>query len=171
VELATGTGVWYGRVVRGRPLRWVLVRPAGEAPGTLQVLLSTDLALDAAVILTTYAQRGALEVPFAQVRAHVGVETQRQWTNRAIARTTPVLLGLFSLVTVLANRLHAQGLLRAQACAWYQKQAPPFSDALATVRRYLWAETLFDNSPKDTVLLKIPRHQLHIWQEALACAA
>ena len=82
----------------------------------------------------------------------------------------PVLLGLFSLVTLLANCLHARGLLRAQACAWYQKQAPTFSDALATIRRYLWTETIFDNSPKDTVLLKIPRHQIHIWQEALAWA-
>ncbi|GAA4005544.1 hypothetical protein GCM10022408_16650 [Hymenobacter fastidiosus] len=170
VALATGTALWYsaGTVV---PIRWVLVRPAGEPQGTIQALLSTDLALEAATIVTTYAQRWALEVTFAQVRAHLGVETQRQWSNLAIARTTPVLPGLFSLVTLLANRLHARGLLRAQACTWYQKQAPTFSDALATVRRYLWAETLFDNSPKDTVLLKIPRHQLHIWQEARAWAA
>ncbi|GAA3976984.1 IS701 family transposase [Hymenobacter antarcticus] len=170
VELATGTALWYsaGTLV---PIRWVLVRPAGEADGPFSALLSTDLDLKAAAIVTTYAQRWALEVTFAQVRAHLGVETQRQWSALAIARTTPVLLGLFSLVTLLANRLHARGLLRAQACAWYQKQAPTFSDALATVRRYLWAETLFDNSPKDTVLLKIPRHQPHIWQEALAWAA
>lgn len=170
VETATGTAVWYSAGI-AVPIRWVLMRPAGETPGTLQAFLSTDLALDAATVVTTYAQRWALEVTFAQVRAHLGVETQRQWTDLAIARTTPVLLGLFSLVTLLAGRLHDRGLLRAQACAWYQKQAPTFSDALAAVRRYLWAETLFDNSPKDTVLLKIPRHQLHIWQEALAWAA
>ena len=170
VEVATGTAVWYsaGTAV---PIRWVLVRPAGEAAGPLTALLSTDLALEAATIVTTYAQRWAVEVTFAQVRAHLGVETQRQWTDRAIARTTPVLLGLFSLVTLLAARLHARGLLRAQVCAWYEKAAPTFSDALAAVRRYLWAETIFDTSPDDTVLLKIPRHQLHIWQEALAWAA
>ncbi len=170
VELATGTALWYsaGTAV---PIRWVLVRPAGAPQATPHAFLSTDLALEAAAIVTTYAQRWALEVTFAQVRAHLGVETQRQWSALAIARTTPLLLGLFSLVTLLANRLHARGLLRAQACAWYQKQAPTFGDALATVRRYLWAETIFDNSPKDTVLLKIPRHQLHIWQEALAWAA
>jgi len=170
VEVATGTAVWYsaGTAV---PIRWVLVRPAGEAAGPLTALLSTDLELAAAAIVTTYAQRWALEVTFAQVRAHLGVETQRQWTDLAIARTTPVLLGLFSLVTLLAARLHAQGLLRAQACAWYEKAAPTFSDALAAVRRYLWTKTIFDSSPQDTVLLKIPRHQLHIWQEALAWAA
>ena len=170
VDVATGTAVWYsaGTAV---PIRWVLVRPAGEAAGPLTALLSTDLTMEAAAIVTTYAQRWALEVTFAQVRAHLGVETQRQWTDRAIARTTPVLLGLFSLVTLLAARLHARGLLRAQACAWYEKAAPTFSDALAAVRRYLWAETIFDSSPNDTVLLKIPCHQLHIWQEALAWAA
>ena len=170
VELATGTAVWYsaGTTV---PIRWVLVRPAGEPHATVQAFLSTDLALEAAAVVTTYARRWAVEVTFAQVRAHLGVETQRQWTERAIARTTPVLLGLFSLVTLLAHRLHDRGLLRAQACAWYQKQAPTFSDALATVRRYLWANTIFDNSPQETVLLKIPRHQLLIWQEALAWAA
>jgi len=170
VDVATGTAVWYsaGTAV---PIRWVLVRPAGEAAGPLTALLSTELTMEAAAIVTTYAQRWALEVTFAQVRAHLGVETQRQWTDRAIARTTPVLLGLFSLVTLLAARLHARGLLRAQACAWYEKAAPTFSDALATVRRYLWAETIFDSSPNDTVLLKIPCHQLHIWQEALAWAA
>ena len=95
------------------------------------------------------------------------METQRQGSDLAIARTTPVLLGLFSLV-MLANRLHARGLLRTQARAWYQKKAPTFRDALATVHCYLWAETFFDNSPADTILLKIPHHQLHIWQEALA---
>ena len=170
VELATGTALWYSAGI-GVPIRWVLVRPAGEGNGTLSAFLSTDLALEAAFIVTTYAQRWALEVTFAQVRAHLGVETQRQWTDLAIARTTPVLLGLFSLVTLLAARLHSRGLLRAQACAWYEKAAPTFRDALAAVRHYLWAETTFDNSPGDTILLKIPRHQLHIWQEALAWAA
>ena len=165
IKVATGTALWYsaGTAV---PIRWVLVRPAGEAAGEaagpLTALLSTDLTMEAAAIVTTYAQRWDLEVTFAQVRAHLGVETQRQWSAQAIARTTPVLLGLFSLVTLLAARLHARGLLQAQACAWYEKAAPTFSDALAAGRRYLWTETIFDSSPQDTVLLKIPRHHLHL---------
>lgn len=168
--MATGTALWYSAGT-GVPTRWVLVRRAGGAAAPLNALLSTDLALDAATIVTTYARRGALEVTFAQVRAHLGVETQRQWTELAIARTTPVLLGLFSVVTLLAARLYRKGLLRAQACAWYEKPAPTFGDALAAVRRYLWTEPIFDNSPDEAVLLKIPRHQLHIWQEALAWTA
>ena len=68
-------------------------------------------------------QRWTLKVTFAPVRAHLDVETQCQWSTLAIARTTPVLLGLFSLITLPVNRLYARGLLRAQVCAWYQK--PP----------------------------------------------
>lgn len=120
VEVATGTALWYSAGI-GVPIRWVLVRTVGTPAAPLRAFLSTDLRLEAAFIVTTYTQRWALEVPFAQVRAHLGVETQRQWTDLAIARTTPVLLGLFSLVTLLAARLHARGLLRAQPCAWYQK--------------------------------------------------
>jgi len=123
VEVATGTALWYSAGT-ALPIRWVLVRPAGNPSGPLTVLLSTDLTLEAATIVTTYAQRWALEVTFAQVRAHLGVETQRQWTEQAIACTTPVLLGLFSVVTLLAARLHERGLLRAQAGAWYEKAAP-----------------------------------------------
>ena len=171
MELATSTALWYstGTAV---PVRWVLVRPVGESQGDIQALLSTDLALEAATILTTYALRWALEVTFTQVRAHL-------WTWKHSGRgpswllpaPPPMPLGLFSLVTLLVNRLHARGLLRAQACAWYHKQAHTFRDAPAAVRRYLWAETLFDNSPADPILLKIPHHQLRIWQQALAWAA
>ena len=90
----------------------------------MQALLSTDLVLEVAAIVTTYARRWVLEVTLAQVRAHLGVETQRQWSDFAIIRTTPVVLGLFSRVTLLANRLYARGRSRAQACAWYQNAGP-----------------------------------------------
>ncbi|MGI4871552.1 MAG: transposase [Janthinobacterium lividum] len=157
VEVATSTALWYS-AGSGVPIRWVLVRAVGIPAAPLSAFLSTDLTLDATFIGTTYAQRWALEATFAQVQAHLGVESQRQWTDLAIARTTPRLLSLFSLVPLLAARLHTRGLLRAQTCAWYQKAAPTFRDALAAVRHYLWTETTFDNSSSDTVLLKIPRH-------------
>jgi len=170
VERATGTGRWYSAGT-GVPTRWVLVRPAGDAAGTLSAFLSTNLAREAALIVTTYAQRGALEVTFAQGRAPLGVETQRQWTDLAIAGTTPVLLGLFSLVPLLAARLPRQGRVRPPACAWYEKAAPTCSDARAAGRRYLWTETILDKSSDKAILLKIPRHQLPIWHEALAWPA
>jgi hypothetical protein len=74
------------------------------------------------------------------VRDHLGVETQRQWSGKAIARTTPCLLGLFSIVTPLAARLDQRARLQASAAAWYRKERPTFSDTLAAVRRQIWAE-------------------------------
>jgi hypothetical protein len=37
-------------------------------------------------------------------------ETQRELRTRAVARTTPCLLGVFSLVVLLAHTLHPQNL-------------------------------------------------------------
>ena len=151
------------------PIRWVLVRQDGPKGAQISAFLSTDLTRDAADIVTYFSRRWAIETTFAQVRAHLGVETQRQWSERATARTTPVLMGLFSLVTLVANRLQTHGLLVAQS--WYHKSHLTFSDALAAVRRYLWAESLFSTSADDAVTVKLTRHQFHIWQEALAWAA
>ena len=82
--------------------------------------------------------RWSVEVTFAEARAHLGIETQRQWSAPAIARTTPVLCGLFSLVTVLALRLCPSGQVPVETTAWYHKAEPTFSDCLTLVRRQLW---------------------------------
>jgi hypothetical protein len=87
--------------------------------------------------------RWNIEVTFEEVRAHLGLETQRQWSTLAIARTTPCLLGLFSLVVLMAHALHPDQLPTRQA-AWYPKAEPTFVDALASVHRHLWAQL---NSP------------------------
>jgi hypothetical protein len=170
VEVATDTALWYNAGKPPVPIRWVLVRQNGPQGEQVSAFLSTDLTLDAAQIVTYFSRRWAIETTFALVRAHLGVETQRQWSEQAIARTTPVLLGLFSLVTLLAHRLHARGLLVAQTSSWYHKPHLTFSDALAAVRRYLWAESLFSTSDSDAVTVKLTQHQFNIWQEALAWA-
>ena len=74
------------------------------------------------------------------MRRHLGVETQRQWSDLAILRTTPVLLGLFSLVTLWADDLmgNAATAPHPRTAAWYAKPLPTFSDAIAAVRRALW---------------------------------
>jgi hypothetical protein len=171
VEIATDTALWYTSGKPPVPIRWVLVRQKGPQGEQFSAFLSTNLLLEAAQIVTYFARRWAIETTFAQVRAHLGVETQRQWSQKAIARTTPVLLGLFSLVTLLANRLHARGLLVRQTSTWYHKSHLTFSDALAAVRRYLWAESLFSRSENDAVTVKLSPFQFQIWQEALAWAA
>ena len=139
VALAGGQAVWYHAGKIPVPLRWVLVRdPQGKFE--TRALLCTDQHRSPREIVELYTRRWQVEVTFAEVRAHLGVETQRQWNDRAIARTTPVLLGLFSLVTLLAHQLHrhSPGALTVRAAAWYRKEQVTFSDALAGVRDQLW---------------------------------
>lgn len=170
VEVATNTAVWYHTGQPPVAIRWVLIRdPLGQFKA--QALLSTDLTLTPTQILTWFVQRWQLEVTFAEVRAHLGVETQRQWSDLAIARTTPVLLALFSLVTLMADRLRrGQPLLPRQA-AWYPKSAATFSDTLAFVRVQLWPPTLFSISASQSDSVKIPRVVFNHLTEMLAFAA
>jgi hypothetical protein len=148
VEVATGTAVWYHSGDPTVPLRWVLVRdPQGKF--TPQALLCTDAARLPAEIVGWFVQRWQLEVTFEEARAHLGVETQRQWNDQAIARTTPVLLGLFSLVTLVAHRLAAKAPLFVRQAAWYPKALPTFSDALAAVRRSVWEHFISSTSVRD----------------------
>jgi hypothetical protein len=139
------------------PIRWVLVRDvAGEFEP--QALLCTDLTADPVQVLGWFVRRWSIEVTLAEVRRHLGVETQRQWSDEAIARTTPALMGLFSLVTLWADEALA-GALPRQA-SWYRKPRLTFSDALASVRHTLWLSTVFETSRQDQDRIEIPRHVL-----------
>ena len=101
--MATQTAVWYHAGKPVVPIRWVLIRdPQGKFE--TQALLSTDLMLAALEIVADFVQRWQVEVTFAVARAHLGMETQRQWNDQAIARTTPVLLALYSVVTLMAQQ-------------------------------------------------------------------
>ena len=112
-----------------------------------------------------------MEVTFEEARRHLGVETQRQWSGLAILRTTPTLLGLFSLVTLWAHpRMAPTGELVRQA-AWYHKPLPTFSDALALVRRELWAQTAFCLSASDPNMVEVPRAFVDRLTDALCYAA
>ena len=133
--------------------------------------LCTDLAADPAQILAWFVLRWRVEVTFEEVRRHLGVETQRQWSDLAIRRTTPALLGLFSLVTLWAHpRLGPPGAAVRQA-AWYHKALPTFSDALALVRRELWTHTAFSMSAHDPDVVEVPRAFVDRLTDALCYAA
>lgn len=137
IEYATGKALWYTPGFDPLPIRWVLVRdPAGKYEAT--AFLCTDLTADPLQILHWFILRWNVEVTFQEARAHLGLETQRQWSDLAIARTTPTLLGLFSLVTLLAYHLTKDKPFPVRASAWYVKKEPTFSDALAVVRRHIW---------------------------------
>jgi hypothetical protein len=170
MQLATGTAVWYHSGKPVVPLRWVLLRdPEGKLAPI--ALLSTDQKLSAQLIVTYFVRRWSIEVTFEEARAHLGVETQRQWSDQAIDRTTPVLLSLFSILTLLADKMQKQGQLPIATSAWYKKEKPTFSDALAAVRRLLWQNMHFSTSDDQVEMIKIPKPLLNHFQQILAHAA
>jgi hypothetical protein len=172
LEVLSQTAVWYSTGFPPVPIRWVLLRdPQGHF--ATQALLCTDLAAEPLQIITWFILRWQLAVTFHAVRAQLGVETQRQWSDRAILRTTPALLGLFSVVTLLAHEHLAAtppaGILHQ--AAWYAKTTPTFSDALALVRRRLWTATSFPPSPCAHDLVNVPRALLDHLTNLLCYAA
>jgi hypothetical protein len=170
VTYATGTAVWYHTGLPPVPIRWVLLRdPASQFEP--QALLSTDPTQEAVPIVEAFVLRWQVEVTFHEARAHLGIETQRQWSDRAIQRTTPALLGLFSLVTLLAHQHLAQRPEPVRQAAWYTKPRPTFVDALALVRRKLWPVEVFTPSPQPIGMIEIPQALLARFVDTLAYAA
>ena len=170
IEIVSGTAVWSHGGKPPVPLRGVLIRdPRGAFP--TQALLCTDLEATPEQVVAWFVLRWQLEVTFHDVRDHLGVETQRQWSDRAIRRVTPILLGLLSFVTLLAHDQITAGACPVRQAAWYPKHDPTFSDALAFVRRSLWAKTTFFISPPDEDSVKVPRALVEHLSEMLCDAA
>ena len=170
VEVVSQTCVWYHSGMPAVPIRWVLVRdPQGKF--STQALLSTKLSATPQQILEWFVRRWQMEVTFEEARAHLGVETQRQWSAKAIARTTPCVLGLYSLVSLLAGRLLNEPWLPIRRAAWYSKQSATFSDTIALVRRCLWSHHHFQMSETEADMIKVPRLLLERLTETLCYAA
>ena len=149
MEIATGTALWYRAGKPLVPLRWVLVRdPEGKIDA--MAIACTDLEMDAFQIIVQYLKRWQVEVTFEEVRAHLGVETQRQWSDLSILRTTPCLMALFSIITIWADYLKTVNKLTTFQTAWYFKPYPTFSDAVASVRYRIWQFQLSSLSMKNT---------------------
>ena len=171
LEITSETAVWYRW---GRPpvhIRWVLIRdPLGQM--RTQALVCTDTEADPFRIIQWFLLRWRVEVTFQEVRAHLGVETQRQWSDKAIARTTPLLLGMFSWVTLAAGLLRQERPVAPRSCAWYAKCEPTFIDAIALVRRHLWfASQTFSTSPSEPDVAKVPLPLFNRLVDSLAYAA
>ena len=155
VEIVSDTAVWYHSGQPPLPVRWVLIRdPKGKFK--TQALLSTDLKVTPVQMIKWFVLRWQLEVTFHEVREHLGVETQRQWSDLAILRTTPALLALFSLVTLIAHQHAKRRKLPVRQAAWYHKTEPTFSDALALVRRQIWQHECFQIAGSLADSLKLP---------------
>lgn len=170
VQLATGTAVWYHSGMPAVPIRWVLLQdPLGHfAP---QALLSTDMTASAQQIVEWFVLRWQLEVTFEEARAHLGIETQRQWSDLAILRTTPALLGLFSLVTLFAHQVLQEQTVPIRQAAWYTKAVPTFVDTLAFVRQQLWPVSISWISSANPDVVTIPKVLFERLTDTLAFAA
>ena len=170
LQIASHTAVWYHTGLPVLPIRWVLIKdPKGKFEP--QALLCTNLSAQPMEILQWFRQRWQVEVTFEEVRSHLGVETQRQWSNLAILRTTPALLALFSIVVMLANQAQTQHPFNLLNTAWYHKSFPTFADALALVRQQLWQFRLFQLSNGETDTVNVPRTFFKCWSDLLCYAA
>lgn len=145
IEITSQTAVWFHSGQPPLPIRWVLVRDPKQIFKN-QALLCTDPRVSAEQIVHWFVRRWQVEVTFHEVRTHLGVETQRQWADLSILRITPTLLGLFSMVTLLANVHARKQKLPVQQTAWYPKKLPTFSDALALVKETLFMQHYFATS-------------------------
>jgi hypothetical protein len=170
LETVTGTALWHRSGTPPAHIRWVLVRdPAGEREP--QAFLCTELDAAPEDILGWFVQRWSVETTFQESRQHTGIETQRQWSDLAIARTTPALFGLFSLITLWAADPKLAGELRPRSAAWYAKGEPSFSDAIALVRRRFWAIENLSISRLSRDSVEIPAAVLKRLTETLCFAA
>ena len=148
LHIVSDTAVWYHSGLPPVPIRWLVVKdPNGQFPP--QALLSTDETITPQQMLTYFIQRWTVETTFEQARAHLGMETQRQWNDQAIARTTPVVLAVFAIVALLADTLSKKTACSARQTAWYRKTKPTFSDALAWVRKHIWHHFSMSTPPPD----------------------
>ena len=170
VEITSGTALWYRGGVAPVPIRWLLVRdPKGELDP--QAFLATDIDARPHDILTWFVSRWQVEVTFEETRRHLGVETQRQWSDKAILRTTPALLALFSIVALCAHELCKSRKLKPKTAAWYPKQVLTFSDAIAAVRREIWDHQISFMSRPSRHSVEIPTPIWERMTNALAYAA
>jgi hypothetical protein len=164
------TALWHTRGLPPVDIRVGLVGdPAGQR--RMAAFFCTDLQATPVPILEWVIMRWSVAVTFEEGRAQLGLETQRQWSDHVMARTTPVLLGLFSLVTLLALRLSHDGQIPVPVTAWYHKAEPTFSDCLSLLRRHLWRAGSLVHSTPEGEFLQCPQEALDLLIHDLSLAA
>jgi hypothetical protein len=164
------TALWYTPGLPPVDIRYVLVcDPEGKR--RMEAFFCTDLQATPEQILQWVVMRWSVEVTFEETRTHLGLETHRQWSDRAIARTTPVLLAVFSLVTARALQLSEGGQIPMLVTAWYHKAEPTFADCLTLVRQHLWSARYVVNSAAEAEFVQFPREAFELLCAGLPLAA
>jgi hypothetical protein len=167
MRLFSRTALWY---TQGQSPVWIRYLIARDPEGVLRDELFACTKLDAtpAQIIEWVVRRWSVETTFEEARALLGMETQRQWNELAIARTTPCLLGLFSLVVLLTDRLQPDGQVPMATASWYEKAEPTFSDCMILVRKHLWRSCCILDSAPQADLVYFPAQ---VWEHLLSCLA
>ena len=170
VEVCTDTAVWYHTGLPSVAIRWVLIRDPQDrfAP---QALVTTCLTHTPSQMVAWFVRRWRMEVTFEEARAHLGIETQRQWKDWAISRTTPALFGRYSLIALMAHGVFQTEGQLIRTATWYVKGQPTFSDALAVARSELWGACRFPMSAVSEEIVKIPRSLFERLTDAVCYAA
>jgi len=166
IEIVSGKCVWYHVGKEAVPIRWVIIRDPLQKFET-QALLCTNREATPRKIVEWFIKRWQVEVTFEETRRHLGIETQRQWSDKAIARTTPCLYGMFSLIAMVAQELSKNGKLKIRQAVWYHKEVATFSDAIGCVRQQIWESQSFQTSGAEVEMIKIPRVYLECLTDTL----
>jgi hypothetical protein len=159
VQLTAGNGLWYshrgGRLV---PVRWVHVADAKNPSRREEYFYSTDTAMAPAELVGHYTGRWPIEVTIEEAKQRLGLGSTRQYKQSSVLRATPCILALYSLVSLaFAARCKTHPSQLSPRPGSYHKQTVSFSDALACVRRLLWAETILEHLPGARLIRKLPR--------------
>jgi len=170
IRFLTGVCLWHTQGEKPVPIRWVLVVHPDKKSKT-EAFFSTNLNLLPVQIVEWFVLRWNVEVTFEESRRHLGVETQRQWSDKAIARTTPVLFALFSIVCLMAVRLLQEEKLNPISTIWYEKQDVTFSDVLTFVRTHIWQAKYLNNSNLNSDIIELNLEHLKGLLFQLASAA
>ncbi len=172
LSCVTGVNLMYKPKQNTPQIRWVLVKdPMGEL---LTIpLFSSDITLEPKAIIEAFVNRFSIEILFEESRAHLGMETQRQWSDQAIIRSTPLIFALFSIVCLIAVQLLSTEVFSVHSTAWYKKNndEATFSDVIAYVRRYCWAGRYLIDSQKNDELIKLKRVDFDVLLKQLVSSA
>ncbi len=168
VGVAGGAGHWYKAGEGLVPIAWVFVR---DRSGTHrdEYFFSTDPTMTAVAMIEAYAGRWNIETTFQEVRCHLGLESTRGRCRKTVLRAAPCLFGLYTVVALLYQGLPESK--RVGRVEWPGKAGVTFSDAITSVRRWLWQEWVFPRAGGGTAIEQLPEPLRQALFYALAPAA
>jgi hypothetical protein len=175
IECLTFECLWYHAGELPLTLRIALVKTPG-GKNEAEAFFSTNTARSPIQIIEWFVLRWNIEVTFQETRAHLGIETQRQWSDKAIARTTPLLMGLLLILVLIAMKMdEAKKLLAQETTSWYDKKGElTLADIVMLIRKPIWLKMYFSmskNYENNTDSLKISEKNANLLIYQLALAA